>query len=233
MREAKIKANWGTGDVRIIVGRNVNGITLNSYEYIMDDNNFLIGFSTEKSARDCLHRHGISDMDIEYLEFFYRTECPNCGEEVIVKTYDAKKENGFKTISCNNCKTKINFETEEKKMNENEKNVKFLTEQDVIDLSNTQKREAFLASYKEWGVWLDVEPLGLKVYKALLPNGRIIYVTEYPARDGRFSGYVHVDYRYAADNGRYESFEDGRSKVADRLKDLKVKIVQERRRENA
>ncbi len=233
MREAKIKANWGTGDVRIIVGRHINGITLNGYEYIMDDDNFLIGFYSEKSARDYLHRHGISDKDIEYLEFFYRTECPNCGEEVIVKTYDATEGNGLKTINCSNCKTKINFGTEEKKMNENEKNVKVLTEEDILSLSNSQKREQFLESYKEWGVWLDIKPLGLKVYKALLPNGRIIYVTEYPAREGRFPGYVHVDYRYAADNGRYESFEDGRTKVADRLKDLKVKITQERRMKNA
>ena len=89
MKVAKINADWGTDDIRIIVGRNINGITLNGYEYITDNNNFLIGFISEKSARDYLHRHGISDNDIQYLEFFYRTECPNCGEEVIVKIYDA------------------------------------------------------------------------------------------------------------------------------------------------
>ena len=98
MKVAKINADWGTDDIRIIVGRNINGITLNGYEYITDNNNFLIGFISEKSARDYLHRHGISDNDIQYLEFFYRTDCPNCGEEVIVKIYDAKIENGFKTI---------------------------------------------------------------------------------------------------------------------------------------
>lgn len=233
MKVAKINADWGSDDIRIIVGRNINGITLNGYEYITDNNNFLIGFISEKSARDYLHRHGISDNDIQYLEFFYRTECPNCGEEVIVKIYDAKIENGFKTIECSNCKTKIKFETEEKEMNENKENINVLTEDAIIELSNTEKRMNFLNDYQNWGVWLNIEQIGVKVYKAVLPDGSIIYVTEFPMRGGCGRGYTVQSFRYAGSDGRYQSHSDSESILIQRLKDLKVKIVSERRNKNA
>ena len=53
----------------------------------------------------------------------------------------AKIENGFKTIG-GNCKTKTKLETE-KEMNENKENIKVLTEDDIIKLSNIEKRMNF------------------------------------------------------------------------------------------
>ena len=81
----------------------------------------------------------------------------------------AKIENGFKTIG-GNCKTKTKFATEEKEMNENKENIKVLTEDDIIELSNTEKRMNFLNDYQNWGVWLNIEQIGVKVYKAVLPD---------------------------------------------------------------
>ena len=65
---------------------------------------------------------------------------------------------------------KSKSETEDFKMNENKENVKVLTKEDVIKLSNNTKRQEFLSDYESWGVWLDIPELGVGVFKAELPN---------------------------------------------------------------
>ena len=118
-------------------------------------------------------------------------------------------------------------------MNENKENIKVLTEDDIIELSNTEKRMKFLKDYQNWGVWLNIEQIGVKVYKAVLPNGNMIYVTEFPLREDYGCRYVSKAFRYAGSDGRYPSHSDSESILIQRLKDLKVKIVSERRNNNA
>lgn len=144
----------------------------------------------------------------------------------------SKIKNGFKTIG-GNCKTKTKFETEEKEMNENKENIKVLTEDDIIKLSNIEKRMNFLNDYQKWGVWLDIEQISVKVYKAVLPDGSIIYVTEFPIREGYGGGYISQAFRYTGSDGRYENYPDSESILIQRLKDLKVKIIRERREKSA
>lgn len=53
----------------IIIGRHINGITLNPLEYVLDDNGDLIVFETEDKAKSFLREHGFDDEDMEYLVF--------------------------------------------------------------------------------------------------------------------------------------------------------------------
>ena len=62
-------------------------------------------------------------------------------------------------------------------MKENKENIKVLSKEDVIKLSNYTKRQEFLSDYESWGVWLDIPELNIQVYKAELPNGKVIFVT--------------------------------------------------------
>ena len=61
-------------------------------------------------------------------------------------------------------------------MNVQNENVRVLTKEEVIKLSNGDKRRAFLDGFESWGVWLDIPELNVQVYKAKLPNKRVIYV---------------------------------------------------------
>ena len=55
-----------------------------------------------------------------------------------------------------------------------------MTKQEYIKLwANSEKREAFLADYRSWGVWLTVPELDLVYYKHELPSGTKIIVMEY------------------------------------------------------
>ena len=65
----------------IIVGRHINGITLNPLEYVLNEDGSLMVFETEDKAKDFLREHGFDDEDMEYLVF----------EEIDGK-YDEEKE---------------------------------------------------------------------------------------------------------------------------------------------
>ena len=66
-------------------------------------------------------------------------------------------------------------------MKRNDENIKVLTKEDIIKLSNTVKMQEFLNDYKSWGVWLDIEAIDVQLYKALFPDNTCIFVTEYPS----------------------------------------------------
>jgi hypothetical protein len=54
------------------------------------------------------------------------------------------------------------------------------TKNELIKLwVNSDKRREFLKTYKEWGVWLTVQELGLTYYKYELPDGCRILAMEY------------------------------------------------------
>lgn len=46
-----------------------------------------------------------------------------------------------------------------------------LTEQDVLYLTNNEKRKAVLAAWRDWPVWADVPEIGLTVHRLDLPDG--------------------------------------------------------------
>ncbi len=53
----------------VIIGRFINGITINPLEYVLDDNGDLMVFETEDKAKEFLKEHGLNDDDIECLIF--------------------------------------------------------------------------------------------------------------------------------------------------------------------
>ena len=53
----------------IIVGRPINGITLNPLEYLLDDDGNEMLFETEEKAKDFLREHGYTDDELEWLTF--------------------------------------------------------------------------------------------------------------------------------------------------------------------
>jgi len=53
----------------IIVGRHINGITINPLEYLLDENGLVMEFINEDSATAFLKDKGFSDDDIYWFVF--------------------------------------------------------------------------------------------------------------------------------------------------------------------
>jgi len=53
----------------IIVGRHINGITINPLEYILDDDGNEMEFENEEAAKDFLKQQGLTDDEIYWLTF--------------------------------------------------------------------------------------------------------------------------------------------------------------------
>ena len=113
----------------------------------------------------------------------------------------------------------------------NQENVKVLTKGDVIHLSNDTKRKEFLADYHEWGVWLDIPELNVKIFKAVLPNEHVIFVTQFKQEVYSFQGVTSV-YRYGTKPTEYGRYAMDLRQLTEILKDLKVQYVKERKAEN-
>ena len=117
-------------------------------------------------------------------------------------------------------------------MNEKKENIKVLTADDVIELSNYTKRQEFLSSYKSWGVWLDIPELNVQVFKALLPKNRAIFVTQYKNYQRYCGEYASPIYRFGTSYSEYHAYEDSCSFIADQLKNLKKLLLEERKEES-
>lgn len=110
MNEPNPNVKQNPGAAAVIVARHVGGITLNDYEFLLDDEKHERKFSSEKDAIAFLHSHNVTDEEIDCMTFFYWSECPFCGVEVIEKTYNAKMAEGGKIITCSHCKNKIGID---------------------------------------------------------------------------------------------------------------------------
>ena len=53
----------------IIVGRHINGITINPLEYLLDENGATMNFISERTAKAFLKGKGLTDDDIDGLVF--------------------------------------------------------------------------------------------------------------------------------------------------------------------
>ena len=116
-------------------------------------------------------------------------------------------------------------------MNVKNENVRVLTKEEVIGLSNYTKRQEFLYDYESWGVWLEIPELNAQVFKALLPNGKVIFVTRfknYMKYGGEYSSPI---YRYGESQEEYHAHEDSWPFVADKLKVLKKTFLEEKKNE--
>ena len=53
----------------VVVGRHINGITLNPLEYLLDDEGDPMVFESEDKAKEYLHKQDFSDDDMYWMVF--------------------------------------------------------------------------------------------------------------------------------------------------------------------
>lgn len=74
----------------VIIGRPINGITINGLEYLLDENNHPMEFPTESEAKAFLNSHGFFGESLE--GFFFETDEThsdiNRGEKAIIESFD-------------------------------------------------------------------------------------------------------------------------------------------------
>lgn len=63
----------------VMIGRPINGITINGLEYVLDENGDPMKWATEEQARQFLADHGIGEKEIERtgIEFEEEEEYDN------------------------------------------------------------------------------------------------------------------------------------------------------------
>lgn len=54
---------------KIIVGRHIDGITINPLEYLLDDNGKPMVFESEEKAKEFLRTHNVPDEEIQWMVF--------------------------------------------------------------------------------------------------------------------------------------------------------------------
>lgn len=112
-------------------------------------------------------------------------------------------------------------------MNVKKENVRVLTKEEIIKLSNATKRHEFVDGYESWGVWLDIPELNVQVFKAELPMNRVIYVTRFKNHTTYGGDYASPVFRYGTKKDEYRSYPESASFVVDKLKELKSMLQSE------
>lgn len=62
----------------IIVARHIEGITINDYEYLLDENGEVMKFKSKEHAIHYLKEHGADDEVIYFMRFIYTNESREC-----------------------------------------------------------------------------------------------------------------------------------------------------------
>ena len=117
-------------------------------------------------------------------------------------------------------------------MIERKENIKMVTKEEVMKLSNIVKRKEFVNSFADWGIWLDIPELNVQVFKAVLPNNAAIFITRFKSYNSFGNKYSTV-YRYSMNQDEYRSYPESESYIVEKLKDLKVRYVEEKKNASA
>lgn len=65
---------------KIIVGRPINGISLNGLEWLLDDEDEVMEFDSEEQATAFLQENGMTEEEMEYVDFKHSIgTCFRCG----------------------------------------------------------------------------------------------------------------------------------------------------------
>ena len=72
----------------IIVGRSVEGISLNDLEYLLDENGEIMKFKSKEHAIRFLKEHGADDEEIYFMRFIYTNESRECKCHICEKRDD-------------------------------------------------------------------------------------------------------------------------------------------------
>ena len=112
MDVAESAAEWKEGETFVIVGRHAENITLNDYEFLLDEKNCERKFPSEEKAKSFLRSHNVTDDEIDWMTFFYCTKCPSCGAEVVQKTDNVEITHAGKVMICGQCRNVISITTQ-------------------------------------------------------------------------------------------------------------------------
>lgn len=94
-------------------------------------------------------------------------------------------------------------------------------------LKNMAERKAFVNDYRNWGMYVEVPELSMRVYRKKLPDGTTIYATEikeptsYPAKEYDW-GYPH--YQLVQKGGYYKLSSDSMSTIIEHMMRIKVDV---------
>lgn len=92
-------------------------------------------------------------------------------------------------------------------------------------MRNKQERESFLTNYQNWGIWKTDPDLELTYYKADLPDGSAIVVTEYASI---YTNYSNKHYCFFEKGEHFSPGNLSPGYINDKLKDKKEKLRKER-----
>ncbi len=89
----------------IVIGRPVNGISLNGLEYALDDDGNYIHFSSVCEAKRFLRDNGVEDENELEDCFIYKhhTFCPECGLEHLIDPSDLLEDETGLRGNCEKC----------------------------------------------------------------------------------------------------------------------------------
>ena len=92
-----------------------------------------------------------------------------------------------------------------------------LTKQDILSMSNMQKRKDFLGTWATWPVWVDVPELGMTVRAVDLPDGSRISATRFAQHCEGKHGYEHATLHRIRPGERYSHTVTSTSELAEVL----------------
>lgn len=108
-----------------------------------------------------------------------------------------------------------------------------LTEQDVLALTNNEKRKAVLAAWREWPLWADVPEIGLTVYRLDLPGGGAFTASWYSGDDffpcGGDRNTNRPRFHLIGHGGKLAHGSQAESVLLERLQELRCELVKRSR----
>ena len=106
-----------------------------------------------------------------------------------------------------------------------------LTENDIINLTNNDKRKAVLAAWKDWPVWASVPEIGLTVHKLDLPGGGAFTASWYEGDKvvGRWTVNQHVCLHLIGHDGKLAHGNQGETIMIEELQKLRKKLMEGRK----
>lgn len=104
---------------------------------------------------------------------------------------------------------------------------KLITKEQILALTNTAKRAAFLDTWPEWPVLVEIPVLQLTVRQIVLPNKQRIVSLEYASK--AFADYRSCYFQRLKLAEGINPFNDtSKSASIDLLKDLRMEILKQR-----
>ena len=106
-----------------------------------------------------------------------------------------------------------------------------LTEQDVLRLTNKEKRKAVLATWRDWPVWADVPEIGLTVYRLDLPGGGAFTASWYAGDDffpgGGTRNSNRPRFHLIGHGGKLAHGSQAESVLLDKLQEVRADLVKQ------